>query len=127
MGIRRQERRSTFGLDDDPSMGDVWTFCAIDADTKLVPAFMVGKRDKATANAFVAGCSGPDEEPGPNLHGWPSGLRGRDREAFGSDVDYAQIIKTYGHQEVSNNRRYSAPDFVSSEKESLCRQSRTTT
>jgi IS1 family transposase len=32
-------------------VGDVWTFCAIDADTKLVPAFMVGKRDKGTAEA----------------------------------------------------------------------------
>jgi transposase-like protein len=38
---------------DDQSKGDVWTFCAIDADTKLVPAFRVGKRDSATANAFV--------------------------------------------------------------------------
>ena len=31
-------------------------------------------------------------------------------------MDYAQIIKIYGHEEVSNNRRYSAPEFVSSEK-----------
>src|SRR5258708_32663068 len=38
---------------DDQRMGDVWTFCAIDADTKLVPAFKVGKRDNVTANAFV--------------------------------------------------------------------------
>jgi hypothetical protein len=37
---------------DDPSMGDAWTFCAI--ETKLVPAFKVGKRDSETANAFVA-------------------------------------------------------------------------
>ena len=36
--------------------------------------------------------------------------------AFGADVDYAQIVKTYGHEEVSDNRRYSAPEFVSSEK-----------
>jgi hypothetical protein len=36
--------------------------------------------------------------------------------AFGSEVDYAQIVKTYGHEEVSNNHRYSAPEFVSSEK-----------
>jgi transposase-like protein len=39
---------------DDPSMGDAWTFCAIDSETKLVPAFKVGKRDSETANAFVA-------------------------------------------------------------------------
>ena len=38
--------------------------------------------------------------------------------SFGADVDYAQIIKTYGYEDVTNNRRYSAPEFVSSEKES---------
>lgn len=40
--------------DDNPELGDVWTFCAIDSDTKIVPSFKVGKRDSATANAFVA-------------------------------------------------------------------------
>jgi hypothetical protein len=40
-------------VDDDLSVGSVWTFCAIDADTKLVPAFKVGERNAATANAFV--------------------------------------------------------------------------
>jgi hypothetical protein len=40
--------------DDNPTLGDVWTFCAIDTDTKLVPSFRVGKRNGATANAFVA-------------------------------------------------------------------------
>ena len=39
-------------------MADVWTFCAIDADTKLVPAFKVGKREQATANAFVDDVAG---------------------------------------------------------------------
>src|ERR1044071_7728989 len=39
---------------DNPTLGDVWTFCAIDAETKLVPAFKVGKRDHKTANAFLA-------------------------------------------------------------------------
>jgi hypothetical protein len=40
--------------EDDPQYGDVWTFCAIDRDTKLVPSFKVGKRDLATADAFVS-------------------------------------------------------------------------
>src|ERR1700694_3023713 len=40
--------------DDDPHFGNVWTFCAIDAETKLVPAFRVGKdRDAITAAAFM--------------------------------------------------------------------------
>jgi hypothetical protein len=37
----------------DVGMGSVWTFCAIDAETKLVPAFKVGNRDAATADAFM--------------------------------------------------------------------------
>jgi hypothetical protein len=40
--------------EDSSELGDVWTFCAIDPDTKLVPAFKVGERDSATANAFVS-------------------------------------------------------------------------
>src|ERR1039458_3765541 len=39
---------------DSMEVGSVWTFCAIDADTKLVPSFVVGERNQATANAFVA-------------------------------------------------------------------------
>ena len=101
---------------DDPSMGDVWTFCAIDADTKLVPSFKVGKRDKATANAFVADIAGRMVN---RVQISTDGLRAymdAVEKAFGADVDYAQIIKTYGHEEAGNNRRYSAPEFVSCEK-----------
>jgi IS1 family transposase len=110
------KKQKNVGLEDDPSLGDVWTFCAIDADTKLVPAFMVGKRDKGTANAFVEDISGRMNNrlqiSTDGLAAYVDAIAG----AFGNDVDFAQIIKTYGHQEVSNNRRHSAPDFVSSEK-----------
>jgi hypothetical protein len=40
-------------VDDNPEFGDVWTFCAIDSETKIVPTFLCGKRNSATANAFV--------------------------------------------------------------------------
>jgi IS1 family transposase len=49
--IGKKEKNLT--ADDGPECGDAWTFCAVDAETKLVPAFRVGKRDGATANAFV--------------------------------------------------------------------------
>ena len=103
--------------DDSPEYGDVWTFCAIDADTKLVPVFKVGKRDAATANAFVSDVA--------------SRLRNRVQIssdalkayveavelAFGVDVDFAQIIKTYeaGDYETPE-RRYSPPEYVITEK-----------
>lgn len=38
---------------DNPELGDVWTFCALDARTKLIPSFKVGKRTAAVTQAFV--------------------------------------------------------------------------
>jgi len=49
--VGKKEKHVT--VDDSPELGDVWTFCAVDADTKLVPTFRCGKRDRVTANAFV--------------------------------------------------------------------------
>src|ERR1039457_6143587 len=102
-------------LDDSNELGSVWTFCAIDADTKLVPAFKVGKRVNATANAFVRGVACRLNNRGQIS---PDGLRAcvqAIENSFGADVDFAQIVKPYGREEASDNRRYSAPEFVSSE------------
>ena len=49
--IGKKEKHISFN--DDPTLGDVWTFCAIDSETKIVPAYRVGKRNHQTANAFV--------------------------------------------------------------------------
>jgi IS1 family transposase len=103
-------------LDEPAPVGNVWTFCAIDADTKLVPAFKVGDRGIATARAFVQDIASRMRTrvqiSTDGLRAYVEAIEG----AFGSEVDYAQIVKTYGHEEVSDNRRYSAPEFVSSEK-----------
>lgn len=41
-------------ITDDPNqVGSVWTFCAIDSDSKVVPSYKVGKRDHFTANEFM--------------------------------------------------------------------------
>jgi len=98
------------------AVGSVWTFCAIDAETKLVPAFKVGDRSVATAKAFVQDVA---TRMAHRVQISTDGLAAyvvAMESAFGADVDYAQIIKVYGHEETSNNRRYSAPEFVSSEK-----------
>ena len=47
------KKEKHLGISDDPTLGDVWTFCAIDSETKLVPSFKCGKRTNHTANAFV--------------------------------------------------------------------------
>jgi IS1 family transposase len=111
--VGKKERNVRVGED---GVGSVWTFCAIDAETKLVPAFKVGNRDVATAKAFVQDVADRMayrvQISTDGLHAYVAAME----SAFGEFVDYAQIIKTYGHEEVSDNRRYSAPKFVSSEK-----------
>jgi IS1 family transposase len=103
--------------DDDPQYGDVWTFCAIDADTKLMPSFKVGKRDSATANAFVSDVGSRLKNrvqlSSDALKAYVEAVE----LAFGADVDYAQIIKTYGQDDSqSPERKYSPPEVLSTEK-----------
>jgi IS1 family transposase len=81
--------------DDDPTLGDVWTWVAIDADTKLVPTFKVGKRDHVAANAFVADVA---SRMANRVQISTDGLRAyveAIEASFGSNVDYAQIVKVF--------------------------------
>ena len=117
--IGKKERHCT--LDDSPEVGDVWTFCAIDSDTKIVPSFRVGKRDSATANAFVADVASRLKNrvqiSSDALRAYVDAIE----LAFGANVDFAQIVKTYVHEDAQNaERKYSAPEFVIEEKKRVC-------
>jgi IS1 family transposase len=103
--------------DDSPEYGDVWTFCAIDADTKLVPSFKVGKRDAVTANAFISDIASRLRNrvqiSSDALKAYVAAVE----SAFGADVDFAQIVKTYGQDDSqSPERKYSPPEVLSVEK-----------
>ena len=102
--------------EDGSDVGSVWTYCAIDADTKLVPAFRVGDRDAVTANAFLADIAGRMRNRVQISTDALGAYKEAIERAFGGDADYGQIIKTYGSITTSDNRRYSAPEFVSCEK-----------
>lgn len=114
--VGKKEKHLT--IDDDPTKGDVWTFCAIDSETKIVPAFKVGKRDHKTANAFLADiASRLSTRPQISTDGLRTYIEAVEN-AFGMDVDYGMIIKSYGTDkgEHHQERRYSAPEIVFSEK-----------
>jgi IS1 family transposase len=104
--------------EDSGTVGDVWTWCAIDSDTKLVPSFKVGKRDLVTANAFIGDLAGRLRN---RVQLSSDGLRAyvdAVENSFGADVDYGQIVKTYSHGETSlPQRRYSPPQLVTIHKE----------
>jgi len=105
-------------ITDDPTLGDVWTFCAIDAETKLMPSFKVGKRNHVTANAFVSDvASRLKNRPQISSDGLRAYVEAVEN-AFGMNVDYGMIIKNYGADkgEHHQERRYSAPEVTSMEK-----------
>lgn len=114
IGKKEKHRMPT----EDPTLGDVWTFCALDSETKLVPAFKVGKRNHITANAFVSDvASRLNNRPQVSTDGLGAYLEAVEN-AFGMNVDYGMIIKNYGHDTGHHHqeRRYSAPEIVFSEK-----------
>jgi len=114
--IGKKEKHRAF--DDDPTLGDVWTFCAIDAETKLMPAFKVGKRNHVTANAFVSDvASRLKNRPQISSDGLRAYVEAVEN-AFGMNVDFGMIIKNYGADrgEHHQERRYSAPEVTSMQK-----------
>jgi len=105
-------------ITDDPRLGDVWTFCAIDAETKLVPSFRCGKRDRMTANMFVGDVAARlKNRPQVSSDGLRAYVEAVEN-AFGMDVDFGMIIKNYGvdRGEHHQERRYSAPEVTSMQK-----------
>jgi len=116
--IGKKERH--LRIDDDPQYGDVWTFCAIDAETKLVPTFKVGKRDLATAKAFVSDLHGRlanrVQISSDALRAYVDAIE----QTFGADVDFGQIVKTYEHDYSQHPEyKYSAPTFVAVDKRAV--------
>ena len=88
--------------------GDVWTWTAIDAETKLVPSWRVGDRSGETAIDFMddlrSRLVNRVQLTSDGHKAYLEAVEG----AFGGDVDYAQLIKLYGSEGgVSSDKRYS--------------------
>ena len=91
--------------------GDVWTWVALCADTKLVPCWLVGERDAGWARVFLADLSSRlASRVQMASDGLMVYLEAVDH-AFGEDIDYAQLRKLYG-PDPHAERRYSPPVCV---------------
>lgn len=96
-------------------VGDIWTWIAICADTKLVPSFHVGARDRYHAVAFARDLAGRCKE---RLQLTSDGYKPYTQAieaAFAGKVDYAQLVKEYGTVEGDNRLQY-----IGSSKETVC-------
>jgi len=118
-GFVGKKQRHVKATDDQANKGDMWTFVALDANTKLVPSFRVGKRDAETTQAFVSDLASrlryraQITTDGLKMYGdiIPA--------TFGGEVDYAQIIKEY-EPEAAGSGRYSPPKVKATEKIPVC-------
>jgi IS1 family transposase len=94
------EKQGQFGY------GDVWTWVAIDADTKLVPSWRVGPRDAATAYELMQDLAGRLRNRVQLTTDGHRPYLAAVEDAFGADIDYAMLVKLYGTS-GENETRYS--------------------
>jgi IS1 family transposase len=98
--------------------GDVWTWSGIDADSKLIISWTVGRRDCDTAYEFM--CDLKDrlatrvQLTSDGLRAYVDAVKG----TFGDQVDYAQLVKLYGPSS-EGQRRYSPPVCIGAERHAV--------
>jgi IS1 family transposase len=99
------ELRGKFGY------GDVWTWTAIDAETKLIVSWLVGGRDAGTAYAFVQDLA---KRLAHRVQLTTDGHRAyltAVEDNFGSEIDYAMLVKIYG-SDSGNDTKYSPAECI---------------
>lgn len=96
--------------------GDIWTWTALCPDTKLIPCWFVGERDASAAYHFINDLS---ERLASRIQLTTDGHRPYVQaveDAFGSDIDYAMLIKIYGNAPEGAEVRYSPAQCMGARK-----------
>jgi hypothetical protein len=96
--------------------GDVWTWVALDADTKLVPCWFVGTRDAGAAYHLIHDLAGRLDIRIQLTSGGRRVYLNAVEYAFGADVDYAQLVKLYGAAPEGPEVRYSPAQWIGARK-----------
>lgn len=115
--VRKKEGHKKEEEKNNPRIGDAYTFVAIEAKSKLVVCFTLGRRDFETAKKFTDKlqkvASGQFQLTTDGLRAYLEAVE----QTFGIDIDFAQLVKTYKSDESRKiERRYSPGDFVSAVK-----------
>jgi transposase-like protein len=107
-----EDKRGTFGY------GDVWTWTALDATSKVIVSWLVGSRDAGSAFTFMNDVA---SRISTRVQLTTDGHRvylNAVEDAFGSGVDYAMLTKVYGN-DPTNETRYSPAKILSSTTEGI--------
>ncbi|MBI4427952.1 MAG: IS1 family transposase [Ignavibacteriales bacterium] len=106
---KKQKRVSD---NDNPDFGDQYVFVALDADTKLVPVFRVGKRTSQLARSFLHDLNSRIttrfQLTSDSWHAYSDAVD----TVFGTEIDYGQLHKQYREETKENQRRYSPAKII---------------
>lgn len=106
-----KKQRHVLDEEGESEVGDIWTYLATDAETKLVPSYYVGKRTEQNTRIFIEDLAFRLRE---KVQISTDGLRSyidAIGTSFGGVVDYAQVIKSY-EAEPMGSGRYSPPKVI---------------
>jgi IS1 family transposase len=99
--------------------GDVWTWTALEASHKLIISYMVGGRDSEYAMALMDDLRSRLATRVQLTTDGHKAYLSAVEEAFGDDIDYAQLVKLYGPASEAFKGRYSPADCIGARKESI--------
>ena len=105
-------KQGTFGV------GDAWTFTCIDADTKLMPVFLVGTRDAGCATEFMQDVASRLVNRVQLTTGGHKMYLSAVEDGFAGAIDFAQLVKIYGPT-PEGERRYSQPECLGAQKHAI--------
>jgi IS1 family transposase len=102
--------------------GSVWTWVAMDADSKLCISYLIGDRGNNSAESFAkdvaARVSGRIQLTTDGHAPYSNAVE----NAFHGNVDYAMLVKVFGKTGVEEQRRYSPPECIGCRKETMSGQ-----
>jgi len=117
----KEKNVTTAIAEKNPKAGDVWLWVAIDADTKLVPSWLLGGRDAGYAFQFISDLqSRLASRVQLTSDGHRSYLNAVE-DVFGSEIDFAMLIKVYteGNAGEGAERKYSPGECCNTRKEKM--------
>jgi IS1 family transposase len=108
-----EEHKGEFGY------GDVYTWTAMCADSKIIPSFLVGRRDSECAKVFINDlASRLKNRIQLTTDGYKIYLEAVEN-AFGGEIDYAMLVKVYEATPTNDQRKYSPVECIGAEKKRI--------
>jgi IS1 family transposase len=113
-----KDRNVPASMRDLPGVGSVWTWIAIDADSKLVPTFLVGGRDAGCAYTFMRDLADRLTNRVQLTTDGHRAYLSAVEDVFGIGIDYAMLVKIYGN-EPEGEKRYSPAICLGCEQKAI--------